>query len=88
MNFADIVSALQMGVAYAEQLAPLAGLAGPQGAAIGKIVGSVAQLAEAALAHAQDAANLVSANDLATVRALQARIQAANDLLGAQVDQS
>ena len=88
MDWSKIIAAAEKVVGVVEQLAPLAAVAGPEGAIIGKLVGVGAQAANDALANAQDEAAVISATDLASVRTIQTRIQAVNDALGAQIDAS
>jgi hypothetical protein len=92
MSIQSFIGAIEKGLAFVNSLKPLvdplAGLAGPGAVAIVNAVSTVAGLADAALAHAQDAANLVSAQDLATVRALQAKVQAEGDALSVLTDAS
>lgn len=88
MDLSKVIGALEGIAALVVQVAPLGGVAGPQGALIGKLVGAGAQFAEEALKHAQDASTVASASDLATIEALTATIQAENDGLAAQIDAS
>lgn len=88
MQFADWITALQKGVTFIEGVLPMAALGGPQAAAVAGVISAVAGVVDQALAHANDAANLVSAKDLATVRAIQKTVQDAGDALAALVDAS
>lgn len=88
MDWSAIIAAAEKVAGVVEELAPLGAVAGPEGAVIGKLVGGVAQAASDALANATDEAAVISAKDLASVQAIQAKIEAANDLLGQQIDAS
>lgn len=88
ITLAQAESVLATGLAYVQELAPLAALAGPEGAAIGATVGQIASTASTVLAAVESDAAIIASGDLTKIRALEAQLQAANVTLGAQVDAS
>ena len=86
MDFRKIIAVLEKAAEFVQEAAPLAAGLGPQSAIIGKLAGTAAQFSSEALAHANDAATVISATDLAIIQALAATIQAENDKLAAQID--
>lgn len=85
MNWTAIESALEQGLNFISELAPAASAAGPLGASIGAVVGKVTRFASDAIAAAEQEADVIGEDNLANLKALQAKIQAANDVLAAQI---
>lgn len=88
MNFSlsDIEHAIETGLNYAKQLAPLAGLiGGPAGAAIGTTVGSIADMASQLLAAVENDAAIIASGDLTRIRALEHEVQTENAALIKQI---
>lgn len=89
MTLAEIEAALEKGLEFIQQLAPLAGsLGGPAGVAIGNTVSTVAGAASDILLQVEGDAVIIAGGDLTKIRALQAQLQAANAGLAGQVDAS
>lgn len=85
MNITDIESALETGLLLTAKLAPFGALAGPAGAAVGDTVAQIAALGATLLQAVSDDAAVIGSGDLTRIRALQAKLQAANADLAAQI---
>ena len=85
ITLANAEAILEEGLAFVTKVAPLASLAGPEGAAIGAIVGQIASLADNLLAEVSSDAAIIQTGDLSKITALQQSLQSANATLAAQI---
>lgn len=88
MDFKALLPVLRNVLAVVKEVAPMASVAGPQGAAIGKIVSGAADFAGHVLDHATDAQAVIASHDLAEIKTIAAAIQSENDALAARIDAS
>lgn len=75
----SILSKLQAGMSLVDKLLPMAGMLGPQAAAIGKIVDGLLEVSEAVLERAGEAGVVLSSSDQNEIRAINQRLAALND---------
>ncbi|HEY5411106.1 MAG TPA: hypothetical protein VIJ94_10315 [Caulobacteraceae bacterium] len=85
LNLQQIESALETGLKYVQEIAPLAALGGPAAAAIGATVAQVAGMATEVLTAVENDAAIIASGDLTKIRALEASLQAENKQLAAQI---
>ena len=75
----SILSKLQTGMSLVDKLLPMAGMLGPQAAAIGKIVDGLLEVSEVVIERAGEAGVVLSSDDQAEIRAINKRLAALND---------
>jgi len=71
-----------------DKLAPLAGMLGPQAAAIGKIVEGLTDVGQTVLERAQEGAVVIASEDQDEIRAINQRLAAKNDELAQRIADS
>jgi len=85
VNWTAVAAALQTGLGFVEQLAPLAALGGPQAVAIGTLAAGAAGVAESLLSHAMEAQTVIQSNDLVQIQTITAALQARNNAAAARI---
>ena len=75
----SILSKLQTGMSLVDKLLPMAGMLGPQAAAIGKIVDGLLEVSEVVIERAGEAGVVLSSSDQNEIRAINQRLAALND---------
>lgn len=88
MDAQQVLAGLQQGLVLVEALSPAVALAGPQGAAAAAVIGALGKYGETVLEAAQSADVALAAEDLATIQASVAAIQARNAALVKQIQAS
>lgn len=88
INWTNIATIAEKVATAIEEFAPVAGAAGPAGAAIGAALAQGAAFVKSALEAASEAGAVIGTQDLATIEAAAARIQAANALLADEIAKS
>lgn len=81
----NIITNLRKGLEVLDGLAPLAGVLGPQGAAIGKIAESLSDVAQAVLDRAAEGQIVMSSDDQAEIRQINETLASKNDALARRV---
>lgn len=85
ITLATVEAWFQDALELTENVAPLAALGGPAAAAIGKLVGEIATAGAAILSQVESDAAIIAGGDLTKIQALQAKLQASNATLAAQI---
>jgi hypothetical protein len=88
MNWQQIATDLQGFLTDIQEAAPLASAAGPEGAAIGALIGGAAKTASTVLTLIENALDPPTGSTLTSIQASVAAIQQANDALSEQVGSS
>ena len=88
ITLSQVESALEEGLAFVQQISPLASLGGPAAAAIGTVVGDIAGVADTLLTTVAGDASIIAGGNVAAITALQVQLQAANATLVAQIEAS
>lgn len=83
INWNTALTGLEGVLKIVEEVAPAGAVLGPEGAAIGALVSKASGFAEQLLSLAESATTTLSSNDLATIRAATATLQAKNNMLAA-----
>lgn len=81
----DILKKLRAGLDLVDDLAPLAGLLGDKGAAVGKIVTGLSEVAQTVLDRIEDGAVGFTSEDQEEIRAINTRLAALNDDIAAKI---
>lgn len=84
----DIIKKLRAGLDLVDQLAPLSGILGDKGAAVGKIVTGLSEVAQTVLDRIEDGAVGFTSEDQAEIRAINTRLAAVNDDLARRIQNS
>jgi hypothetical protein len=85
ITLTEVEAVAEQGLALVSQLAPLAALGGPAAGAIGVLVGQVASTVDTLVTQVSGDAAIIATGNLANIQALQAKLQAANETLAAQI---
>ena len=88
MDLKQILAGLRQGLEVVDQLAPFAGVLGPQGAAIGKIVEGLTEVGQTVLERAQEGAVVLASEDQDEIREINQRLAAKNDHLAQRIADS
>lgn len=84
----DILKKLRAGLDLVDDLAPLSGFLGDKGAAIGKIVTGLSEVAQTVLDRIEDGAVGFTSEDQEEIRAINIRLAALNDRIAAKISAS
>jgi hypothetical protein len=85
VTLTEVETALETGLSLVSTLAPLAALGGLAAGSIGVTVGQVASLADTLVTQISGDAAIIAGGNLTAITTLQAKLQAANATLGAQI---
>ena len=88
MNWSKIAAVVDNVAGLAEEFAPAAAVAGPEGAAIGALISKAAAFVKGVADEAANAGEAISSGDLATIQAADAKMFAADAALSKQIDAS
>ena len=85
ITLAQIESAAEQALALISEFAPLASLGGPAAGAIGTAVGQIASTVDTIVTQIAGDAAIIQGGNLTAITALQAKLQAANATLAAEI---
>jgi len=88
INWTKIAATVKTIAGDIAEVAPLAAVAGPEGAAIGALVAKAAQYTSAVVDAATAAGAAVTSTDLATITAANASVEAQADALSEKIAES